>query len=214
MLESKNFLAMSQLPEATKKSARMIEKEAAALNVSDFELPPNWFYLFYFEIDEKFSKIPADSPRWPLDYKNSQKVSLMYGDQVDIICYAHGGKALGEFKYQGYEKDVNKYLRELCQSNGAAAREKAINIGCGSSQGSNRNDNNQNYRPSCSPEIGLPSSQSRLVIDNEAVADEPPFVDALVEDYFGRAAKKSKRSKTPEGGAACSSSSQSDEVRI
>ena len=138
----------------------------------------------------------------------------MYGDQVDIICYAHGGKALGEFKYQGYEKDVNKYLRELCQSNGAAAREEAINIGCGSSQGSNRIDNNQNDRPSCSPEIGLPSSQSRLVIDNEAVADKPPFVDALVEDYFGCAAKKSKKSKTPEGGAACSSSSQSDEVRI
>ena len=107
----------------------MIEKEAAALNVSDCELPPNWFYLFYFEIDDKFSKIPADSRRWPLDYKNSQKVSLMYGNQVDIICYAHGGKALGEFKYQGYEKDVNKYLRELCQSNGAAAREEAINIG-------------------------------------------------------------------------------------
>ena len=84
MLESKNFLAMSQIPEATKKSARMIEKEAAALNVSDCELPPNWFYLFYFEVDDKISKIPADSPRWPLDYKNSQKVSLMNGYQVDL----------------------------------------------------------------------------------------------------------------------------------
>ena len=52
------------------------------------------------------------------------------------------------------------------------------------------------------------------MIDNEAVADGPPFVDALVEDYFGRAAKKSKKSKTPEGGEACSSSSQSDEVKI
>ena len=121
----------------------------------------------------------------------------MCGDQVDIVCHSNGGIALGEFKYQGYEEDVNKYLRQLCQSNIWAAWEEPMNIGCGSSQRSNRIDNNQNNRPNCSPEIGLPSSQSRLLIDNEAVADEPSFVDELVEDYFGCATKKVQEIENP-----------------
>ena len=71
---------------------------------------------------------------------------------------ATGGWSWG-FKYQGFEKDVNRYLLQLCQFNSAAAREEPMEIGCGNSQGSNRNDNNQNDRLSCSPEIGLSSSQ-------------------------------------------------------
>ena len=209
---------MSKLPEGSKKFEKVLKKEATNLNISDCELPPNWFCLFYFEVDDKFSKIPADSPWWPLHFKNSQKVSLMCGDQFDIVSYPNGGKALGDFKYQRYEKEVKKYLRELYQSNICAPKEEPMNIGCGSSQRSNRIDNNQTDRPSCSPEIGSPSSQSRLVIDNEAVPDEQPFVDELVEGYFGCAAKKSKKWKTREGGktnrSACSSSSQSGEVRI
>ena len=76
---------MCPLPECTKNSGQVLEKEAAAFNVSDWELAPNWLYLFYFEVDNKFSKIPTESPGWPLDFKNSEKVSLMCGAQIDML---------------------------------------------------------------------------------------------------------------------------------
>ena len=103
---------MSQQP--TKKSARVLEKEALAqVAEDDISFPDDWHHMFFFPCDSKFSIVKTDGKRWPQGYTNSEKPSLLKGDIVKIKCGPNYDiDADGEFRIQGSSKHLVKVMTQ------------------------------------------------------------------------------------------------------
>ena len=105
---------MSQAPsQPSKRSARVVEKERNAQKAADdCEIPMEYLFLFYFEVDGKFSKVRADSHRWPENFSNNNKISLGEGDIVLIKCGKDNVPTYGEFRAMGCESKINYDMRQ------------------------------------------------------------------------------------------------------
>ena len=59
--------------------------------------------------------VKSDGKRWPVDFKNSEKLSLLKGDVIKIGCGPNYDIIEdGEFKVQGSEKFLTKVMSQIC----------------------------------------------------------------------------------------------------
>ena len=195
----------------TKRSARVVEKERNAQKTADdCEIPLGYLFLFYFEVDVKFSKVRADSPRWPKNFSNNSKISLGEGDIVLIKCGKDNVPTYGEFRALGCGSKINYVMRQsLIERNEGINASKIVAEDIAREYDGNLDSDNDfepegdSQSPAYSTKKPRLESDVRSDLDNINLPDDPNLDLGLMNKFleFQQRNDKAQSNKQP-----CSSS--------
>ena len=217
--------------QSLKRSARVQEKSNAAANVSteSIDVPDQWVYIFYFDCDDTYIRIEANSLRWPEKMRNSKKLSLSEGDIVEIKCgQRREKKEQGEFKWQGTRKESTRVLREMCKMRGAGVNVSQIkgrDFEPNTQEVQSQYASDSETEPECekpSPEYNRKVRKTVPEGDDEADSpDEPELELNEFNEYLNFVRAKENRtgqgtsSQVPQGvGAEMNTQSKDDNLEV